>query len=419
MSRLRIKNFSCIEEADIEIANLTLLIGPQASGKSVIAKLIYFFKEIFANQEYYYNLNSSLDTLKEKIVKEFSELFPPSAWGNKIFSLNFEHKEFFIVLERKSSKTNNLSIIFSKEFSETYNLILDFFKQYITQSSPITAHLDRQAIIEASFQRKTKESIAGGAFFIPAGRSFFTTLSKGLDVFNNLDSVTRDFGKIFVRTLENSIANQYKLFQTSYQKQFRDNILGGEIKRDKNGGNYLTTADGRNIPFAFLSSGQQELLPLWLVLEDLYAFNQVKKNGSELLLFIEEPEAHLFPSAQAKLTEYIASLTGEDKNGNTNKIFITTHSPYILAQVNNLLEAGIIAEKLGKASHKKIAKIIPKEAWLMPGEVAAFAIDNGKVVSIIGEEDGLIDASYIDAISGEISTQFDALLEIGYSHAKK
>ena len=47
MAELLIENFSCIDEAKINLARVTILIGPQASGKSVISKLVYFFTTLF------------------------------------------------------------------------------------------------------------------------------------------------------------------------------------------------------------------------------------------------------------------------------------------------------------------------------------------------------------------------------------
>ena len=43
MQRIEIQNFGPIKEASIEIPKFLLLIGEQASGKSTVAKLIYFF----------------------------------------------------------------------------------------------------------------------------------------------------------------------------------------------------------------------------------------------------------------------------------------------------------------------------------------------------------------------------------------
>ena len=40
---LKIVNFAGIKSLDIDLANLTLLLGPQAVGKSIVLKLVFFF----------------------------------------------------------------------------------------------------------------------------------------------------------------------------------------------------------------------------------------------------------------------------------------------------------------------------------------------------------------------------------------
>src|ERR1700722_72243 len=40
--KLTVKNFSVIKEAELEFGKITVLIGPQASGKSLLCKLAYF-----------------------------------------------------------------------------------------------------------------------------------------------------------------------------------------------------------------------------------------------------------------------------------------------------------------------------------------------------------------------------------------
>jgi AAA15 family ATPase/GTPase len=42
MRKLTVKNFSVIKEAELEFGKITVLIGPQASGKSLLCKLAYF-----------------------------------------------------------------------------------------------------------------------------------------------------------------------------------------------------------------------------------------------------------------------------------------------------------------------------------------------------------------------------------------
>ena len=44
MEKIEIKNFVGIKDITLEIKQINILIGPQASGKSIIAKLLYYFK---------------------------------------------------------------------------------------------------------------------------------------------------------------------------------------------------------------------------------------------------------------------------------------------------------------------------------------------------------------------------------------
>ena len=58
--RLIVKNFLCLENIDIEVKDFLILIGPQAAGKSLCAKLLYFFRTIFEEMNLYY-MKSALD----------------------------------------------------------------------------------------------------------------------------------------------------------------------------------------------------------------------------------------------------------------------------------------------------------------------------------------------------------------------
>ena len=44
-------------------------------------------------------------------------------------------------------------------------------------------------------------------------------------------------------------------------------------------------------------------------------------------IFLEEPEANLFPPTQSRLVEWLLDMTKEEQPSN---LFIATHSPYIL-----------------------------------------------------------------------------------------
>jgi hypothetical protein len=161
-----------------------------------------------------------------------------------------------------------------------------------------------------------------------------------------------------------------------------------------------------------MSSGQQELMPLVMALKSWSPFSR-RRTGS--ILYIEEPEAHLFPSGQSKFVELIALLMGESAT-RRNAVFITTHSPYVLAKLNNLIKAGQLASSTPTAA-KDIEKIIPKHAWMMPGDVRCYGMDNGTLHDIT-DESGLIDAEYLDGVSGTISEEFNKLLAAEFRDVK-
>ncbi len=73
-------------------------------------------------------------------------------------------------------------------------------------------------------------------------------------------------------------------------------------------------------------------------------------------MIIEEPEAHLFPEAQKEISALIALLS----NMKQSQITITTHSPYILASINNL----ILAHKVGKKYPEKVTPKVNKHLWI-------------------------------------------------------
>ncbi len=94
-------------------------------------------------------------------------------------------------------------------------------------------------------------------------------------------------------------------------------------------------------------------------------------------------------------------------------IVLTTHSPYILTSVNNLLQAGKLYAPASKETAKKLMQIIPKKRRFSPGDVGFYALQDGRARSILDGETGLIDADVIDQVSNDIAIQFDQLLSEG------
>ena len=90
MQKLTVADFSCIDHAELELGKLTLLIGPQASGKSVLSKLVYFFNDVWSQQFWLMLQGNNFDAYTSYIRQNFLEIFPVDAWGKKQFQICFE-----------------------------------------------------------------------------------------------------------------------------------------------------------------------------------------------------------------------------------------------------------------------------------------------------------------------------------------
>ena len=118
MQKIIIKNFGAIADAEIEIRKVLVLIGEQASGKSTIAKLIYFFKslkddvfsQIYQDKEKdYFDENTDIVfVLQEKFYNWFGSI--------KNFSDDFQIK-FYYEFEIDKSLTLSLNKDKSKNFA--------------------------------------------------------------------------------------------------------------------------------------------------------------------------------------------------------------------------------------------------------------------------------------------------------------
>ncbi|WP_409313274.1 AAA family ATPase [Pseudomonas putida] len=417
MSTLKVKDFSCIRSACLEQTPLTLIIGPQASGKSVICKLLYFCNTVTTDLVRLL-VHSSLDSeaLTKHLSGQFCEWFPASAWGERRFTIEYITEHFSVKISRIAT-SDKVRITFSESYMSFYKHQVEQIKKL--PSKPSSALDEEDSIFEAEYRAQQlvlenankwlgREMIYSQQF-IPAGRSFFTSIGKALIAFEHsgiLDPLTLTFGRRFASIRE--YHSRRGPGRNQLMADIFSGLLGGTPKSE-GGKDYLQAIDGRLIPFSALSSGQQELLPLAMTLLTMLAMSPSKLANQRAVrrtVYIEEPEAHLFPKAQSDLVEILASLITKKRVKN---LVITTHSPYVLSKFNNLIRAGQIAKSSKK--HKDLEKIVPEAAWIPSRSAVAYAIIDNKV-QCITDEDGLIAADYLDDVSSDIIDEFSELLNL-------
>ncbi len=459
MQKIVVKNFGPIKEAEVEVKEILVLIGEQASGKSTIAKLIYFFKSIaddffenfYKSDKVEYNL---LLDVKRPVRIKFYDYFG-STFHLSNFSITYYYDcEGGRCLTLSLGADHRLQPVFSKGFfSSAFNKNVQSIKigmlsvnDKLLQATDIRERLALEQDKISLIQQLSKE--IDGAFmnkhssrlYAIAGRestvSYEATFEAYLEqsISNLLDENRKKIFKAKEQTVEEVLMIGYlkevrrakEIFKKSgggffdILKMHLDDqklassinerisrILKGDYVIDQygekivfNGGHYVNLKDA--------SSGQKEVVR---ILQDIVLCVIEKQRA---LRVIEEPEAHLFPIAQKQLVEMLVYM----RNMNTsNQLIITTHSPYILAVMNNLLFASRVIVK-NAALTNEISVRIPTEFHIDPLTFAAYSLGQDQVScceSVFNPETGVIKQNYLDAVSDILGADFRFLYDL---HAK-
>jgi energy-coupling factor transporter ATP-binding protein EcfA2 len=356
-ARLIIQNFGPINDLDIEIKKFNILIGPQGSGKSTIAKLLCIIHSCY---------EELLD--KGEIGKIFND--PPNNVVTKYS--NAPRFEKLLINYRIENFIKSDTYIF---FEDNY-----FFFEFNLRKG-------------IDFRKKEVENITRSqSYYIPAERIALPMISESLFELtleqSTLPNYFLQFGKDFTVARKN-------------QNLFNLPILKVEFEH-KDGRNMVILPDSKSLLLEETSSAIQANLPLLVILQ------YPVKIAS--LFVIEELELHGFPSLQKDLLYYIIERMKHPKL-NQAYVMLPTHSPYILSASNNLLFAAKVA-KQNKEVADEADKIIKRESWINSDDFSAFYIKDGKAISIVDDNTGLINENELDSISENLAGEFDALMEL-------
>lgn len=411
--KLTIDNFAGIKHIELDVSKINILIGPQAVGKSICAKLLYLFKNFDAAIRDAVIEQKSKPELEKAFLDTFKQYFPSQNWHKSVFKIRYQIADNYIEISRAQESKIKLNLSYSQWF---YNAFKKAKRRMKLVDKKTKEHSIYPSISQSLVNRFSELGYPAGfnQIFIPAGRSFFSTFHGSIFSFLSankaFDPFLAEFGKMYelVKRVYSSPPQdpEFDSFPKKFLERAND-ILCGKYKLEKEK-DYIITIDGRKISLINSSSGQQEILPLVL---SLIVLSRVRFGFSRgITVYIEEPEAHIFPDAQKKIIELITSVYNEDKEG--LQFFITTHSPYILTAFNNLIQAGSLEKNLSEEKKKDMYKVIPKEKVLDPDHVKAYSLSGGKCKCIIDKETSLIDANVIDDVSNDIAVEFGKLLEL-------
>lgn len=293
MNGFTLENFGPIKKADIKFGDLTILIGPQASGKSMFLEMVKFF----------YDRSHVLETLKKYnyIVNKY-----------------------------------NARIIVETYFGEGMGNIISSNTRVSADNGQVYVGDSLLKVLSTPTPSKNKKYER--VFYVPAQRimSMDNGRTKNFMEFDiSTPYVLRNFSETLRVFVQGGLGNPDVIFPMNnrlkghMKRIINDSIFhGSQVVLDKDSGQRkmkLETGESL-IPFMAWSAGQKEFLPLLLSFYCLSGVpNKIVDSEKYKAVIIEEPEMGLHPKA---IVSIILQIMDMMKAG--YKVILSTHSSILL-----------------------------------------------------------------------------------------
>lgn len=434
MNKIEIRNFGPVKMAEIDLnKHNQVFIGPQASGKSTICKVVYFCQKIRDyTVEFLIDTRQILENHKNEYYNVYLKFLTGKfmgCFGKTTHMRKFEIRYLFDgnSIEIRLNKDGYIRFTFSAELKQ--NIIRIINEVTITvlgrnQGISIVDSISMMQLLKKQIQIEVNDVFRNDdeIIYIPAGRSLLASMSDILGEISltNMDLTMLEF-IILIRTTRNKFGTKLPEMVKDYTKTVKGQIDNNSVKLANNliheilKADYTSEIDGEKVYYddyhwvklMYASSGQQEVL--WIL---MLAFSVILER-KQVFMVIEEPEAHLFPTAQKDVINLIALMV----NSTNSRVIITTHSPYILTSLNILLYSNKVESILKKT--KGYESIIPKNYRISYRDFAAFRLGNSwkdgkEMESLMDEESNMIRTEYIDEVSDITNIEMEKLLEMEF-----
>ncbi len=388
--KIELKNLGIIKQTDFCLGDMTIICGKNNTGKTYATHATYaFFDYLLSNANfsiqndevdqllttgvtvlklapYFDNLKHNLD----KSAKEYSGLLHSVFAGDENRFIDSEFKFSFLseqqfkpsqIINKVQTINNTVLQIKSSESNEELEIRLSVEKD--NEDIPPKQILKR--ILGESIAKSILQSLIPTPFLASAERTGAAIFQKELDFTKNrlvemlgdkstnlhpiqfLSKFTGEYpiairrNVDFIRSLPNITHRESFIAKEHLDilEYFKD-IIGGEYKVTKDGEvNFISAnAKSKKLSIVESSSAVRSLLDIGFYLR------HVAQKGD--LLMIDEPELNLHPENQRKIARLFARLVNIGI-----KVFITTHSDYIVKELSILIALNNDDEK-----YKRIVK---------------------------------------------------------------
>jgi hypothetical protein len=282
---LKLRYLGPIKEADLIFGDLTVLVGPQASGKSIALQML----KLMVDTGYVQEIMAKHGLDWSRRLPEFFDAYfgegMRGIWNDEKSSVTWEGKPVDVakrVARHQPSKTESLFFIPAQ----------------------------RVLALRDGWPRPFSDYSAGDPFAV---REF----SEKLRVL-----VEREFGA------SEKLFPQKGRLKSEFRKMLEDAVFarfGLRVDKLRAQRRLVLGAEGQTLPFMVWSAGQREFVPLLLGLYWLMPPTKVSRRGDIEWVVLEELEMGLHPRAIAVVVLMVLELVARGY-----RVCVSTHSPQVL-----------------------------------------------------------------------------------------
>lgn len=315
MKKIVIKNFKCFEEQEVNFKNLTILAGANGSGKSTVIQVLLLFLqsskkhnfgELLLNG-YYIEAGTAGNILYENAKEDYIsfELFFDNG-KNLLYKYNIKNRDSRILeLEYKKNIDSEDEVLVKKASSEIVKRTTGLLEDFL-QLDFISA--DRYGPKLVYKTNNEDDSIGKYGEFVPyIIDQYKLDILENKKVYFNSDIANSSL----ITEINNWLG--YILDGVRIDTEVINNVNISMLKMTNYPQTILDYKSPTHMPY-----GASYVLPIILGCL-IHSESGYKK------VIIENPEAHLHPSAQSKLGKFLAKMAYAGV-----QIIIETHSDHII-----------------------------------------------------------------------------------------
>jgi hypothetical protein len=455
LAKIHVQDYGRIADAQIELRPLTVFIGPNNTNKTWVAYAIHGLVQSLSASRFFFRVNSAMEPIAgfdapqeivdacnaavERLSRDLSashnggtyltnlyrgELLDRLEIGDSVdFSIDADGLARLLALDAAPSKTarvtlsmeasdflhggliNRLEIQMNEPTATLRTTAFDSSGQPRDAQVSLGYHPGDRSATEirrtiGQFVRWMALGIFQGGVAFPAERNgLLSTYPLILDRIGEQGGLLSHASQDFIRLLRDADVGRRSEGGPCRRinEMLEKAVLGGGLAFDpsrESAGLTYTIAGGPPV-------GVEAAASMIRSLAGLHCYFRISALEQDLII-MDEPEMNAHPEAQVRLMEFFAELVRR-----RFRVLLTTHSPYMLDHLNNLLAMSKIPLKSRQDLVREYGEGID------PNHVAVYEFtESGEVIDRFNRNEELLDLQTFSEPSDRVSNLYSKILSL-------